>query len=154
MVRIVEAQTVWFVVLQPIAFFIFVLASIAEVNRSPFDIPEAETEVVGGPLTEAAVRSLAWRGRLLVIGFAQGEIPQIPANLLLIKGTSAVGVFWGDFARREPKANGAMLMELFGWLAEGRLRPHVSKTFALQEVPAALRSLLDRQAVGKLVVVP
>lgn len=109
---------------------------------------------VGGPLTEAAVRSLAWRGRLLVIGFAQGEIPQIPANLLLIKGTSAVGVFWGDFARREPKANGAMLMELFGWLAEGRLRPHVSKTFALQEVPAALRSLLDRQAVGKLVVVP
>jgi NADPH2:quinone reductase len=109
---------------------------------------------VGGPLTEAAVRSLAWRGRLLVIGFAQGEIPQIPANLLLIKGTSAVGVFWGDFARREPKANSAMLMELFGWLAEGRLRPHVSKTFALQDVPAALRSLLDRQAVGKLVVVP
>ena len=88
------------------------------------------------------MRSLAWRGRLLVIGFAQGEIPQIPANLLLIKGTSAVGVFWGDFARREPKANGAMLMELFGWLAEGRLRPHVSKTFGLQEVPAALRSLL------------
>jgi NADPH:quinone reductase len=100
------------------------------------------------------VRSLAWRGRLLVIGFAQGEIPQIPANLLLIKGTSAVGVFWGDFARREPKANGAMLAELFGWLAEGRLRPHVSKTYALQEVAAALRSLLNRQAVGKLVVVP
>jgi NADPH2:quinone reductase len=109
---------------------------------------------VGGPLTEAAVRSLAWRGRLLVIGFAQGEIPQIPANLLLIKGTSAVGVFWGDFARREPKANGAMLAELFGWLAAGKLRPHVSKTFSLQDVPLALRSLLDRAAVGKLVVVP
>jgi NADPH2:quinone reductase len=109
---------------------------------------------VGGPLTEAAVRSLAWRGRLLVIGFAQGEIPQIPANLLLIKGSSAVGVFWGDFARREPKANGAMLAELFGWLATGKLRPHVSKTFSLQEVPTALRSLLDRAAVGKLVVVP
>jgi NADPH2:quinone reductase len=109
---------------------------------------------VGGPLTEAAVRSLAWRGRLLVIGFAQGEIPQIPANLLLIKGSSAVGVFWGDFARREPKANGAMLAELFGWLAAGKLRPHVSKTFSLQEVPTALRSLLDRAAVGKLVVVP
>jgi NADPH2:quinone reductase len=109
---------------------------------------------VGGPLTEAAVRSLAWRGRLLVIGFAQGEIPQIPANLLLIKGTSAVGVFWGDFARREPKANGAMLAELFRWLAEGKLRPHVSKTFPLHDVPAALRSLLDRAAVGKLVVVP
>jgi NADPH2:quinone reductase len=109
---------------------------------------------VGGPLTEAAVRSLAWRGRLLVIGFAQGEIPQIPANLLLIKGSSAVGVFWGDFARREPKANGAMLAELFGWLATGKLRPHVSKTFSLQAVPTALRSLLDRAAVGKLVVVP
>jgi NADPH2:quinone reductase len=109
---------------------------------------------VGGPLTEAAVRSLAWRGRLLVIGFAQGEIPQIPANLLLIKGSSAVGVFWGDFARREPKANAAMLAELFGWLAAGRLRPHVSKTFSLQDVPTALRSLLDRAAVGKLVVVP
>lgn len=109
---------------------------------------------VGGPLTEAAVRSLAWRGRLLVIGFAQGEIPQIAANLLLIKGTSAVGVFWGDFAKREPKANGAMLAELFGWLAAGKLRPYVSKTFSLQEVPLALRSLLDRTAVGKLVVVP
>lgn len=109
---------------------------------------------VGGPLTEAAVRSLAWRGRLLVIGFAQGEIPQIPASLLLIKGVSAVGVYWGDFAKREPKANGVMLTELFGWLAAGKLRPHVSKTFSLQDVPVALRSLLDRAAVGKLVVVP
>jgi NADPH2:quinone reductase len=109
---------------------------------------------VGGPLTEAAIRSLAWRGRLLVIGFAQGEIPQIPASLLLIKGVSAVGVYWGDFAKREPKANGVMLTELFGWLAGGKLRPHVSKTFSLQDVPVALRSLLDRAAVGKLVVVP
>jgi NADPH2:quinone reductase len=109
---------------------------------------------VGGPLTEAAVRSLAWRGRLLVIGFAQGEIPQIPANLLLIKGTSAVGVFWGDFAKREPKANAAMLAELFGWLAAGKLRPHVSRKYPLAEVPQALRALLDRNAVGKLVVVP
>jgi NADPH2:quinone reductase len=109
---------------------------------------------VGGKLTEAALRSLAWRGRLLVIGFAQGEIPQIPANLLLIKGTSAVGVFWGDFAKREPRANGVMLAELFGWLAAGKLRPHVSRTYSLQEVPLALRSLLDRRAVGKLVVVP
>ena len=75
---------------------------------------------VGGPATEAAVRSLAWRGRLLVVGFAQGEIPQIPANLLLIKGASAVGVFWGEFAKREPKANFAMLKELFGWLEGGQ----------------------------------
>lgn len=109
---------------------------------------------VGGPLTEVAVRSLAWRGRLLVVGFAQGEIPQIPANLLLVKGTSAVGVYWGEFARREPKANAAMLRELFGWLAAGRVRPHVSQTFALDEAPQALRALLDRSAVGKLVLVP
>jgi NADPH2:quinone reductase len=63
-------------------------------------------------------------------------------------------VFWGEFAKREPKANGAMLAELFGWLAAGKLRPHVSKTFSLHDVPLALRSLLDRTAVGKLVVVP
>ena len=80
---------------------------------------------VGGALTEAAVRSLAWRGRLLAVGFAQGEIPQIPANLLLLKGASAVGVFWGDFAKREPQANAKMLAELFGWLAQGRLQPSV-----------------------------
>ena len=109
---------------------------------------------VGGPLTEAAVRSLAWRGRLLVVGFAQGQIPQIPANWLLIKGTSAVGVFWGDFAKREPEANARMLGELFGWLAAGKLRPHVSRTYPLDEVPKALRALLDRTAVGKLVVIP
>jgi NADPH:quinone reductase len=109
---------------------------------------------VGGPATDAAVRALAWRGRLLVVGFAQGEIPKIPANLLLLKGVSAVGVFWGSFARREPEANASMLAELFGWLAQGKLRPHVSRTFSLEEVPAALRSLLDRSAVGKLVVLP
>lgn len=109
---------------------------------------------VGGPLTEAALRSLAWRGRLLVVGFAQGQIPQIPANLLLLKGASAVGVFWGDFARREPQANAAMLAELFGWLAAGKLRPHVSKEYGLVDVPQALRALLDRKAIGKLVAVP
>ena len=91
---------------------------------------------VGGPGTEAAVRSLAWRGRLLIVGFAQGEIPQIPANLLLLKGASAVGVFWGEFARREPKANFAMLKELFAWLKEGRLKPHVSQVYPLAETAA------------------
>lgn len=109
---------------------------------------------VGGAHTEAALRSLAWRGRLLVVGFADGTIPQIPANLLLIKGTSAVGVFWGEFARREPAANAAMLKELFGWLAQGKLRPHVSQGYALADAPRALESLLARQAVGKLVVHP
>jgi NADPH2:quinone reductase len=109
---------------------------------------------VGGRFTESALRSLAWRGRLLVVGFADGAIPQIPANLLLIKGTSAVGVFWGEFARREPQANQAMLMELFGWLAQGRLKPHVSRRYRLADAPRALEALLARTAVGKLVVEP
>ena len=109
---------------------------------------------VGGRHTEAALRSLAWRGRLLVVGFADGNIPQIPANLLLIKGASAVGVFWGEFARREPQANQAMLMELFGWLAQGRLKPHVSRRYPLAEAPQALTALLERRAIGKLVIVP
>ncbi|HTN48103.1 MAG TPA: NADPH:quinone oxidoreductase family protein [Burkholderiaceae bacterium] len=109
---------------------------------------------VGGALTDAAVRGLAWRGRLLLVGFADGAIPQIPANLLLIKGSSAVGVFWGDFARREPAANAAMLKELYTWLAQGRLKPHISQTYALAEAPRALEALLARKAVGKLVIHP
>jgi NADPH2:quinone reductase len=109
---------------------------------------------VGGRHTEAALRSLAWRGRLLVVGFADGQIPQIPANLLLIKGASAVGVFWGDFARREPRANLAMLKELYGWLAQGRLQPHISQTYSLADAPRALEALLERRAVGKLVIAP
>ena len=109
---------------------------------------------VGGRHTEAALRNLAWRGRLLVVGFADGNIPQIPSNLLLIKGASAVGVFWGEFARREPQANQAMLTELFGWLAQGRLKPHVSRRYALAEAPQALDALLTRRAIGKLVIKP
>ena len=109
---------------------------------------------VGGPATEAALRSLAWRGRLLVVGFAHGEIPKLAANLLLLKGASAVGVFWGEFAKREPKSNFAMLTELFSWLAQGKLKPHVSRTYALADTPRALEALLERKAVGKLVVRP
>jgi NADPH2:quinone reductase len=109
---------------------------------------------VGGATTEAAVRSLAWRGRLLVVGFAGGEIPSVALNWLLIKGASAVGVFWGQFAQREPKANAAMLRELFGALAAGRLQPHVSARHALADTPRALADLLARRAVGKLVVLP
>ncbi|MDQ3188171.1 MAG: NADPH:quinone oxidoreductase family protein [Pseudomonadota bacterium] len=109
---------------------------------------------VGGPATEAAVRCLAWRGRLLIVGFAQGEIPQIPANLLLLKGGSAVGVFWGEFAKREAQANFAMMTELFGWLTQGKLKPRVSRVYALADTPRALEALLARNVVGKLVVRP
>ena len=109
---------------------------------------------VGGRYAESALRSLAWRGRLLVVGFADGQIPQLPANLLLIKGTSAVGVFWGEFARREARENARMLGELFAWLAEGKLKPHVSRAYPLRETPQALEALLERRAVGKLVINP
>ena len=109
---------------------------------------------VGGAYTATALRALAWRGRLLVVGFANGEIPSISANLLLLKGASAVGVFWGEFAQREPAANRRLLSELFAWLAEGRIRPLVSRVYPLAETAHALDALLARRAVGKLVIVP
>jgi len=109
---------------------------------------------VGGSYTAAALRAIAWRGRLLVIGFAAGEIPQIPANLLLLREISAVGVYWGEFAKRDPAGNRRLLAQLFGWLAEGRLRPLVSKEYPLAEAPQALQDLLARRAVGKLVIRP
>jgi NADPH2:quinone reductase len=109
---------------------------------------------VGGAYTAAALRSLAWRGRFLVIGFAAGEIPQLSANLLLLKEISAVGVYWGEFAKRDPAGNRRLLAQLFGWLAEGRLKPLVSKRYPLADTPQALQDLLGRRAVGKLVVQP
>ena len=109
---------------------------------------------VGGQYTAAALRTLGWRGRLLVIGFAAGDIPQIPANLLLLKEVSAVGVYWGEFAKRDPSGNRRLLAQLSGWLAEGRLRPLVSREYPLAETPRALEDLLARRAVGKLVIRP
>lgn len=109
---------------------------------------------VGGAYTEAALRAIAWRGRLLVVGFANGEIPRIPANLLLIKGAAAVGVFWGDFAKREPAANRMLMSSLFGWLAQGRVQPQVAATFPLEQTAEAIATVMQRRAVGKLVVKP
>lgn len=109
---------------------------------------------VGGAYTEAALRAIAWRGRLLIIGFANGEIPQVPANVLLLKGVSAVGAYWGEFAKREPAANRRMLDELFGWLAQGRLKPRVARVYPLADTAQALADLLARRAVGKLVIQP
>lgn len=109
---------------------------------------------VGGAYTEPALRSIAWGGRLLVIGFANGEIPRIPANLLLLKEVAAIGVFWGEFARRDPQGNARMIGELMTWLAQGTLKPTVSKVYPLAETPQALADLLHRRAVGKLVIRP
>ncbi|HEY2336693.1 MAG TPA: NADPH:quinone oxidoreductase family protein, partial [Burkholderiales bacterium] len=94
---------------------------------------------VGGPYTEPAFRSLAWRGRLLVVGFAAGEIPKLPLNLALLKGASVIGVFWGDFVRREPKEFERSLRQLGEWYRQGKLRPHVSQTFPLEKAVEALK---------------
>jgi NADPH2:quinone reductase len=107
---------------------------------------------VGGPYTEAAFRSLAWRGRLLVVGFAAGDIPKLPLNLALLKGAAVVGVFWGDFTRREPHAFADSLRQLGQWFREGKLRPHVSRTFPLHQAAEALKLMAARQVKGKVVL--
>jgi NADPH2:quinone reductase len=109
---------------------------------------------VGGPYTEPALRSIAWRGRLLVVGFAAGEIPRIPLNLTLLKGCSIVGVFWGDFARREPDVFTARVKQLEAWFRAGKLRPHISETIPLERAPDALARMAARKVKGKIVLVP
>jgi NADPH2:quinone reductase len=107
---------------------------------------------VGGPYTEPALRSIAWRGRLLVVGFAAGEIPKIPLNLPLLKGCSIVGVFWGDFLRREPAASAESVRQISDWYAEGKIHPHVSATFPLERAADALKLMAARKVVGKMVI--
>jgi NADPH2:quinone reductase len=107
---------------------------------------------VGGPYTEPALRSIAWRGRLLVVGFAAGDIPKIPLNLALLKGCAIVGVYWGEFTRREPQRFAAAMEKLGRWFREGKLKPHVSGTFPLERVGEALTLMADRQVKGKIVL--
>jgi NADPH2:quinone reductase len=109
-------------------------------------------DAVGGPYTEPALRSSAWRGRLLVVGFAAGEIPKIPLNLTLLKGCSIVGVFWGDFTRREPKVFAESVAQLGKWFREGKLKPHVSQTFPLEQAVEALKLMAARKVKGKVVL--
>ena len=109
---------------------------------------------VGGPFSEAALRSMAWRGRFLVIGFADGEIPKIPLNLVLLKGCSIVGVFWGNFLRREPQHSAADLSALVALYRMGAIRPLVSARYPLEQTGEALRALMQRKVSGKLVIVP
>lgn len=116
--------------------------------------PDVIFDPVGGKFSEPAFRSIAWRGRHMVIGFASGPIPSLPLNLTLLKGASIMGVFWGEFAKREPTANFAGLQEMMGWMAEGKLRPHISKTYPLTDSATALRDILNREVTGKIVIVP
>jgi len=107
---------------------------------------------VGGQLSEPAFRSLGWIGRHMVIGFASGSIPALPANLPLLKGAALVGVFWGAFVARQPQDNLANFQQLFRWHAEGRLKPLISQTYPLEHASEAIARLAARQALGKLVV--
>jgi NADPH2:quinone reductase len=109
---------------------------------------------VGGPYSEPALRSVAWRGRFLVVGFANGAIPSIALNLTLLKGLSVVGVFWGDFARREPANAAQDLKEMMALLDAGKLKPLVSARYPFERVAEALNSVIARKAVGKIVLVP
>jgi len=115
--------------------------------------PDLVYDPVGGELAEPALRSIAWRGRYLVVGFAAGTIPALPWNLALLKGASIVGVFWGEFVRREPQASAAAIGQLARWYAEGRIKPVIGARFSLQDLPQAYKRMASRAALGKLIVV-
>jgi len=109
---------------------------------------------VGGAHTEAALRATGWHGRLLVIGFASGVIPQVKLNLALLKERSLIGVYWGDWVQRDPAAQRRNAEQLAAWFAQGRIKPAVSERVALADAPAAMARLLERKVKGKVVVVP
>ncbi|MFZ9406064.1 MAG: NADPH:quinone oxidoreductase family protein [Burkholderiaceae bacterium] len=116
--------------------------------------PDVIYDPVGGKYAEPAFRSIAWRGRYLVVGFANGEIPRLPLNLMLLKGASVVGVFWGDYTKREPAANERDVAEMMALLTAGKLRPHISATSSLDQVPQALIDMANRRVTGKVLIVP
>lgn len=109
---------------------------------------------VGDRWAESAFRAVAWGGRYLVIGFAGGEIPRLPLNLPLLKGASIVGVFWGEYARRDPRGNARHLIQLADWVQSGTLKPEISRAYTLQDAPQAMRDLLERRVTGKVIVTP
>jgi NADPH:quinone reductase len=115
--------------------------------------PDVIYDPVGGDLAEPAFRSIAWRGRYLVVGFAAGPIPALPWNLALLKGASLVGVFWGDFAKREPQANTAMMVELVSWYAKGLIKPVIDRTMPMAQLKEAYAVMGSRAVKGKLVMV-
>jgi len=109
---------------------------------------------VGGAFSEAALRATAWNGRFLVIGFAAGDIPKIPLNLVLLKGCAIVGVFWGAFTARESARNRANIDELLAWFEAGKIKPHISATYPLERAAVALNDMAARRVTGKVVLVP
>jgi len=111
-------------------------------------------EVVGGDLFNVCARSMAWNGRLLVIGFASGSIPEFPVNLALVKGFSVIGVFWGSFAQKEPANFILNMQELLAWYEQGQVKVVIDQIFPLSQAPEALTKVFNRQSIGKLILTP
>ncbi len=116
--------------------------------------PDVIYDPVGGEFAEPAFRSIGWRGRYLVIGFANGEIPKLPLNLALLKGASIVGVFWGRYMQSEPEHFAADIAALYRWIDEGRINPHICARYPLAEGARALEDLMNRRVTGKVIIVP
>ena len=115
--------------------------------------PDVIYDPVGGDLAEPSFRSIAWRGRYLVVGFAQGGIPALPLNLTLLKGASVVGVFWGDFVRREPAASAQQMQALAQWYARGLVKPVIDQVLPMAKLHEAYARMASREALGKIVMV-
>lgn len=115
--------------------------------------PDVVVDPVGGDLAEAVLRSIAWRGRYLVVGFARGHIPTLPFNLVLLKSACVSGVFWGEHVRREPQANASAMAELLRWQQQGRIDPVIDERIPMRELPRAFARMSARQVQGKLVLV-
>jgi len=109
---------------------------------------------VGGPYAEPAVRSMAWDGRYLVIGFAAGEIPKIPLNLVLLKNCDIRGVAWGAWVQRSPQQQRELMRDIVDWAAQGKLSAHVHATYPLADIASALKAIADRAVMGKIVLHP
>jgi NADPH:quinone reductase len=107
---------------------------------------------VGGAMFDEGMRAIAWEGRLLVVGFASGTIPQLAANLTLVKNCAVMGVYWGAYAQRNPQVLNGSVKTLLGWYAEGTLKPHISQTFPLEQAAEALKALIERKSTGKVVI--
>lgn len=107
---------------------------------------------VGGDLFDQSLRCVAWEGRIIVVGFASGRIPSVPVNLTLVKNCSVIGLYWGAYLRHDPAVIGRSLQQLLAWYEAGRLRPHISATYPLEQAADALRALLARQTTGKIVL--
>lgn len=109
---------------------------------------------VGGDLSEQAVRATAWGGRFLVIGFAAGDIPRIPLNIVMLKGCDIRGVFWGAAVTRDPEANKKNMKQLLAWVEEGKLKPHIHAVYPLEDIAVALEEIAARKVRGKVIVTP